>query len=244
MLAVQGPAAIVGKRLWELAAAFKVMTQTLQGALSVAVAGGLALLCTSRDRRRLLTLAPALVLLLGLLIAYPILIPYKSQAGSFKKAFVSIVPMIIPLGAYALERAITETRLRLGAMALIVALAGASAIDAVRLEAQFVDVYRQQVDAMAQVARRLPDTNGDAEIVLMAQDPFILRFVGLRSVVFPDEDRDSVLEIARRYGVDYLLMPANRASLDPLLTGEVEDPRFGRVADVPGTTFVFFGMEE
>ena len=54
----------------------------------------------------------------------------------------------------------------------------------------------------------------------MSQDPYILRYVGIHSIMFPSEDRDKVIEIAHRYGVDYLLMPANRPALDPLLTGD------------------------
>jgi 4-amino-4-deoxy-L-arabinose transferase-like glycosyltransferase len=242
MLDRQSLPEILGKRAWELAAAGKVITTTLQGPMSIAIAGGVLLLFASGDRRRWITLTPVAALLVSLLVAYPILIPFKAQAGSFKKAFVSMVPLLMPLGAYALDRAINDRRWRLGVMGLILALSAAHAVDAVRMESVFNAVYQGQVEAMAAVARTLPDTNADGEIILLAQDPFILRFVGLRSVMIPSEDRDTVLAVARRYGVDYLLMPANRPSLDPLLTGEVVDPRFAEVADVPGTNFLFYEM--
>lgn len=248
MLTAQTPTQIIGKRLFELAAAVKVMIQSFDGFMTVAVAGGLLLMAIQwrRDdaRRRLLALAPALILLLGILVAYPILIPYKSQAGSFKKAYLSILPLLLPLGAYALERAVTDRRLRLGAMALVVALLAFDAVDAVRLEQQLADGYLADVETMAAQARSLPDTNGDSDIILMVQDPYIMRFVGLRSIMFPDEDRDTIIEVAHRYGVDYLLMPPNRAALDGLQTGEVVDPRFAEVAIVPGTNFVFYAIQD
>jgi hypothetical protein len=248
MLAAQTPAQIVGKRLFELAAAVKVMINAFDTFLPVAVAGGLILLFAHRrsndGRRRLLALSPALILLLGLLVAYPILIPYKSQAGSFKKAYLSILPLLLPLGAYALERAVADRRLRLGAMVLVVALLMFDAVDTVRLDEQLADTYLADVETMAAQARTLPDTNGDGDIILMTQDPYIMRFVGLRTIMFPNEDRDTIIQIARRYGVDYLLMPPNRASLDGLLTGTVSDPRFVSVAAVPGTNFVFYAVRD
>ncbi len=249
MLAAQTPAQIVGKRLFELAAAFKVMIESLDVVLPVAVAGGLILLILAArgspaDRRRLLAGAPALILVLGILIAYPILIPYKSQAGSFKKAYISVLPLLIPLGAYAFEHAISDHRIRLGAMALVIALAAVNAIDAERLEIDADNTYLDYMGKMLTVERTLPDTNGDGKIILMAQDPYILRYLGIQSIMFPEEDRDTVIQIAQRYGVDYLLMPPNRPALDPLLTGEVVDPRYVPVAPVPGTNLTFYSIRD
>jgi hypothetical protein len=244
MLAAQTPAEIVSKRVFEMAAAVKVMIESFDVVLSVAVFGGLLLLLAQRDRPRLLASAPALILVFGVFVAYTVFIPYKAQAGSFKKAYISVVPLLLPLGAYALERAITDHRIRYGAMALIIALAGANAIDAVRLDAQLSNSYLAVIEKMVTSARTLPDTNGDGEIILMAEDPFIIRFAGIKSVMFPDEDRDTIIEVAQRYGVDYLLMPPNRDSLNGLLTGEVRDPRFVFVANAPGTHYSFYAIEE
>lgn len=242
MMEAQTLGQIVGKRLFELAAAVKVMIQSLGVLLPVAVAGGVLLLVAERDHRRMLTLAPIAILLAGLLVSYPLLLPYKSQAGSFKKAFVSTLPLVVPVGAYAIERAVTERRFRWATMALVVALAGANAVDAIRLEQAASAEYLSEVRAMAAEAVRLPDMTGDDQLVLMAQDPFILRYVGLRSVMFPSESRDGIIDIAEKYHVDYLLMPADREALDPLLIDETLDPRFTPVADVPGTPFRFFGI--
>jgi hypothetical protein len=239
MLARQTPAQIVGKRVLEMAAAAKMMVETLD-ALPILVMGGFLLLMAVRDKAKLLTLSPALILLLGGFVAYTIFIPYKAQAGSFKKLYLSVLPLLIPLAAYALERAIPDRRIQLGAMALLLALLGANAVDLVRSDARFAGDYLASVERMASVARALPDTNDDGEIILMTQDPYILRYAGIRSVMFPAEDRETIIEVARRYDVDYLLMPAARPSLDPLYIGEETDSRFEIAGDVPGTQFVFY----
>ncbi len=244
MLAAQTPGEIVGKRVFEAAAAVQVAYSTLDQTLPVLVAGGLLLIVSARDRQRLLTMAPALVLLLGLFAAYPILIPYKSQAGSFKKAYLALVPLLLPLGAYALERVIANARWRTVAMLLIVLVIAANAFQFVRTDARLTAAYLASVEQVAAAVERLPDRTGDGEIRLMTQDPFMLRFVGLRSVMFPSEPREVILDVARRYRIDYLLLPAARAALDDLLLDAGSDPRFLRVHEVPGTQFVFFALAQ
>jgi len=244
LLANQTPTQIIGKRLFESAAAVKLTITTLDGALAAAVIGGLLLLVVGRDRERLLAAAPALILIGGYFIFYAWLAPYKSQGGSFKKAYLSLVPLLLPIAALALERAIVAVRLRRGAMAIVLLLTAANAVDLVRLDAAASGSYLAGIEIMADAARALPDRTGDGAITLMTQDPFIVSYVGFPTVVFPHEPRDVVIAVARRYGVDYLLMPAARPALDPILLDAALDPRFVRVAAVAGTPFVFYALED
>lgn len=241
LLAAQTPMEIIGKRAFELLAALKVMIETLDIFLPVAVIGGALLLIGDRDRAR--TAAPVLILLLGMLIAYPLLIPYKAQAGSFKKVFVSLIPLLLPLGALALERAIHAARLRRATMLIVIVLLAARGFDAVRLEQSVNQAYLAQIEVMAFAVRDLPDTNDDAELILMTQDPYILRYVGIQSIMFPHEPLDDVITIAQRYGVDYLLMPSTRPALDALLTDEAVDPRFVLVTALAGTPLIVYRID-
>jgi hypothetical protein len=60
--------------------------------------------------------------------------------------------------------------------------------------------------------------------------------------MFPMEDRDTVIEVANRYLVDYLLMPPARPSLDPIFLETERDARFTFVQDVPGTNMKFYRL--
>lgn len=242
MLAQQTPAQILSKRLFEMAAALKQIYTALDVFLPVAVAGGLLLTLAARDRDRLRWLSPTLILLLGAFVAYTILVPYKGQSGSFKKAYLTIVPLLLPLAGWALERAIGAVRLRAGAMLLALAFTGANAVELVRADATFTNNYLRYIAATVETANALPDTNGDGEIVLMAQDPFMLGFFGMRAMMIPMEDRETILEVAARYGADYLMMPPDRPSLDPLYTRAEADPRFIFAAAVPGYNVELFGF--
>lgn len=242
MLESQTVGEMIGKRVFEMAAASKMMLETLD-ALPIFVIGGVLLLVGLRHRERLVTLSPTLILLLGAFVAYTVFIPYKAQAGSYKKFYLALLPLLLPLAAFALEYAVQNRRVRLGAMALLSILLAINAGYLVRSDAAAAASYLASVEQMATVARSLPDTNGDDEIILMTQDPYILRYVGIRSVMFPSEDRDTIIEVARRYGVDYLLFPANRPALDSLSLRQETDERFQPAGDVPGTQFVFYRIE-
>ncbi len=78
--------------------------------------------------------------------------------------------LLIPLGAYALEQAITDQRLRRGAMVLIVGLLAFNAIEIMRADIRFTNSFVDKMEDVVATVETLPDTNGDGEIVLMTQD--------------------------------------------------------------------------
>jgi 4-amino-4-deoxy-L-arabinose transferase-like glycosyltransferase len=226
LLAQQGINGIVQKRLFEGMAASKMMVETLTSLLSVAVIGGLLSLLHQRDKKRLLSLAPTLILLGGMAFAYILLAPIANQGGSYKKSYLSLVPMLMPLAAYALDRALPKLAHKRTAMVLTCLLlaqaAGAATLADIRLNNKFLSF----IDKVATALETLPDTNGDGEIILMTQDPFVLRYFGFRAVQIPMEDRDTVMEVAARYRVDYIFFPAARPSLDVIQDGSETDSRF------------------
>ncbi|HEX3052343.1 MAG TPA: glycosyltransferase family 39 protein [Aggregatilineaceae bacterium] len=235
---------MAAKRLFEMAASVKMMLVALDVVLPVAVVGGLIMLFVRREKVRLLLLAPTLILLVAFFLFYTILAPYNNQGGAFKKSYLSLLSLLIPLGAYAIEQAIADSRVRFGAVALALALMTANAVEMMRSDITFTNNYVSEMKKVVKVVNSLPDTNSDGEIVLMAQDQFMLRFLGIRSVMIPMEDRDSVLEVANRYHVDYLMMPPARPSLDPLYDKDETDPRFVYVCDVPGTVVEIYRFDE
>ncbi len=242
MLASQTIPELISKRLFELAASVKMSYVALDMFLPVVVFGGLILVLAWRDKERLLILAPALLWVAAIFVTYPILVPFKSQSGSFKKAYLTIIPMLLPLGAYTLEKLIVNRRGLILVMVLAVGFTGANAVELVRADARFTNTYLDSMRLVAAAAEALPDTNGDGQIILMAQDPFMLKFVGVSAVMIPYEDRDTILMVAKRYGVDYLMMPPDRPSLDGVFTGDETDSRFVRVQAVPKTNAVLYGF--
>lgn len=243
MLEKQAIPELIGKRLFEMAAGVKLMYTLLDVFLPVAVAGGLLLVIAARDRQRLLAIAPAVILLGGAYVLYTILVPFKGQSGSLKKVILTVIPLLLPLAGLALERAVRDQRILIGTAVLAIGFTGANAVELVRADVAATVRYLGYMQRVVDVALALPDTNGDDKIILMAQDPFMLRYYGVQSVMMPMATREGVLEVAERYGVDYIMFPPARPPLDPLHTGEDSDPRFFEVADVPGSNVRLFGHD-
>jgi hypothetical protein len=242
MLAAQTVPELLSKRAFELFAAGKLMYTTLDLVLPVLILLGAWVVWSMRDRERWLWLAPGMVLLLGFLVAYPLLIPLKSQAGSFKKAYLTIIPLLLPLAGYALEHAVTEKHIQRVVMILTCGFLAANAFELVRSDGRFTNAYMRTMEQVAMTALDLPDTNNDGQIVLMAQDQFMLRFWGVSSIMLPMESRETILDVAQRYGADYVMMPPDRPALDPLYDGTENDPRFTVAARVPGTVVELYGF--
>lgn len=242
LIGTQSPGQLIGKRLFEMAANVKTMYTALDIFLPVAVVGGALLLFLRRERNRLMVLSSALAILMMGFFIYSFLLPIISQGGSFKRLYLTLLPLFVPVGAFAIAEAVRDTRLRTGVMLLILIFMTANAVELVRADMRSVAQYMTYIEAVANVTHQLPDTNGDGTITLMAQDPFMLRFYSIESVMLPMDDRDTILEVAQRYGVDYLMMPPDRPSLDPLYLGTETDARFVHVADVIGTNVKLFGF--
>lgn len=243
LLEAQSITQIVAKRLFEMAASIKTMYITLDVFLPVIMFGGLVWLMITRDRQRLLTLAPAIILLGGSYVFYTTLAPIANQGGSFKKSYLSLVPLLIPLGAYLLETAIPRRQILVLVCVLGLGFTAANAVEMVRSDIRFVGTYLQYMQTVADAARELGDANDDEQIILMAQDPFMLRFFDIQSVVIPMEDRDTILEVAQRYQVDYLMMPPARPALDPLFEKAETDPRFVPLVDLPAINVELYGFD-
>ncbi|MCA9912661.1 MAG: glycosyltransferase family 39 protein [Anaerolineae bacterium] len=242
MLAQRTPQELIGKRLFELVAAGKQIIISLDIVLPVLIPLGLLLLWNGRKREHLLALSPALIWLMGILVAYPLLIPYKSQSGSFEKAYLTIVPLLLPLGALAVERLIVDRRWQLGLVGLAVVVMSLNSYDVLRAETSFADRYYATIGGLVAEVDMLPDVTGDGEIQLMVQDPYIMSYYGIRSIMIPLASREDTLELASRYEIDYVLFPAARPQLDPLYHGAEVDPRFVFTLSVPMPDGRFFEL--
>ena len=230
MLQRQSLAELFSARLIQFAAAIKQVLVSLAFPLNVLIAAGAIWLARGRDSTRMLTLAPALAWLLGILLAYPFLLPVKSQAGSFEKAFLTVVPLLIPLAAEALQALQRRPALARAIVGVTVLWLAGNSVVQVQREAALADTYYGSIEVLADELARLPDVSGDGEIRIMSQDPYVMSYFGYASVMTPSATREATLELGRRYEIDYLLMPAGRPALDALYLGRETDARFALAA--------------
>lgn len=81
-------------------------------------------------------------------------------------------------------------------------------------------------------------------IVVMARDVWdVYEGTGLKSVMIPNNNLETILLVARHYGADYMLLPAPRKALEDLYLGQTPDPRFRLLAQITGTDWKLYRIE-
>lgn len=226
---------IIGKRLFEAAASVKLI-YTLPGAvLSAAAAVGLVGMVSRRERDRLRLLSLPLLVLAGFFSFYTMLTPFLSQGGSFKKSYMALIPFLIGLGAVALERHIVAKWARRLVMVFVCGMLLLDGLVLVKNDFAHTAGYLNTMQQVGETLRDAGDVNGDGEIIIMAQDPFMLNYLGFRALMIPNDPLDVILEVAARYGADYIMMPPARIALEPVYLDRLTDPRLTQAAALPGT---------
>ena len=110
----QGLLTIIKKIVFEMAASVKLMITVAELIFPVAILGGLlemiivwrrpATFADEPARPDLAPYVPALLFLALTYGAYTVLMPYLSQGGSFKKAYLAVMPFLLIMGAQTAER--------------------------------------------------------------------------------------------------------------------------------------------
>lgn len=228
MLAQQTFSELVTKRLFELGASIKQMAVSLN-ILVLIVPIGLGWLLWKREWNRLLLMSPTLIWVVGILVAYPILLPFKSQSGSFEKAYLTVVPLLIPISALTVDRFVRQPiakGLLVGCVVIGMSLNTYRLVEYETTCNTCANTYYASIQVLADRLATMPDVTGDGEIRIMSQDPYVMSTFGYKSVMTPLATREQVIELAKQYAIDYLLMPPGRPALDNLYLGQEVDTRF------------------
>ncbi len=239
----QGLPHIVGKILFELAASVKLMVTLVELIFPVAIVGGLldALgrwFLRTRGRGEaggpdLLPFIPAFCFIVLTWGAYGVLMPYLSQAGSFKKAYLAMVPFLLIIGAQTAERYVKPRRAYWGMIGVTLALLLMNAVELTRADFKLNNTQQAMYEDVKGVLARL-QADEDREVIVMTRDPWAVHLVtGYRAVMVPNEPLDVILAAADRYGVTYLLAPVPRDAITVIDRGEATNPRLELVAELP-----------
>lgn len=203
----------------------KVMVTTQAWLLPLAALPGLAVWLRSRRRERRLLLLTPLLFFLALYGVYTVLLPFHSMGGSFKKSWLTLIPFLAVAGAWALDALVRPRRAGRLVAALVAGLMLVQAVELVRAEYTALALRLAERGAIADVAESLGDRNGDGEIILMTTGVFYFNWMGYRTVMVPSDDRDTIIQVARRYAADYLVLPVFRDALLPIYHGGESDER-------------------
>jgi kynurenine formamidase len=82
------------------------------------------------------------------------------------------------------------------------------------------------------------------DVTVMTRETWdVAEATGLKAVMVPNNDVDTIVLVAQHYNAHYILLPAERPQLDKIYKNTTPDPRFVFVAQVPGTDMKIFWLK-
>jgi 4-amino-4-deoxy-L-arabinose transferase-like glycosyltransferase len=197
-----------------------------------AVAGILEHAIRPGRRADLRRYVPAL-LFLGALFAFHTLIPF--DFGLTNSAF-AFIPFLALASTDAIRRALRSAPLALVVIGLLGAHYYARSFGMAGTIVNVNNQVGEQLAPLKTIMERDPGRPRGDEAIVMTRIPWEVNLsTGYRAVQIPHDDLATILAIARRYRVNYLLLPAPREGLADIYEGTRRDERFQFVAEIPYT---------
>jgi 4-amino-4-deoxy-L-arabinose transferase-like glycosyltransferase len=173
------------------------------------------------------------VVFVALLLGFHTLVTTFTAGSGFLNSSPAIVPGCLLIVAGALARLLRRPPLTLLAVAILTAALAARAFTEAR---EVIEARNRLVQPLAHVKALIERDamTPPAEVVVMARVPWELHWsTGYKAIQIPADDLPTILEVARRYRANYLLLPAPRPALERLYRDERSDGRFRFVGAVP-----------
>lgn len=183
-----------------------------------------------RDRKKLQQLSPALFYSLIVYFFYALIASYSR--GSTIKSLGSRLPFFYII---ILDFAFARLKRRWLIYPLLVAACiylGYSGYQRMFTSHTHYNQVYAQLRAVQQVIssdaerRNVPP----GQIVVMSRDPWeFYEATGLTAVMIPNNDLETILQVAGHYRVQYMILPAPRADLHKIYNQKIEDPRLQHI---------------
>ncbi len=214
--------------------------------LSVLALAALAdLLFFHRGRDRLWALLPAGIFAL-LEYAFYTVVAAFSGPGSLIKSLAALIPFL----ATAIVGMLANfSRSKAAVAAAVFLIAGYSAYQGfssnLSSTLHYNLVYQQYGTLKSLVLADAQAHNIDRQdITILARDVWdVYEGTGFKTVMVPNNDIGTIIEVAEHYQARYLLLPAQRPQLDKIYSNLTPDPRIQFVAAVPATELRLYRFE-
>lgn len=182
------------------------------------------LLLLRRDKKKILALVPALLYSLIVFLFYALIASYSR--GSTIKSLGSLLPFFYLI---ILDFAFHRLRKRWAIYPLVaiacVYLGFYGYQRMVNSHTHYNQAYAQlkQIGQIILEDARLPA----GQVAVMTRDPWeFYEATGLTAIMIPNDNLETILEVARHYQAGYLILPAPRRDLQRIYNAKTVDPRF------------------
>ena len=196
----------------------------------------------SRDKKRQIYF-PFLLYLLLLYFFYSLIATFPSSYGGFYRSAMSLIPFFLVISMDTIWRHIPSKQTVFLIVILITTVFMANSIYSARKMIITNSKINQQLTQLKDVLQN--DIKADSEAVIMTRGPWeVFYTTGYKTIQIPNENIDTIYEVALKYGADYLLLPAPRKALEDIYSGTRVDARFKLIANIKDTDLKLYRINQ
>jgi len=174
-----------------------------------------------------------------LLLFYTTAATFPAMGGALFRSTMAFVPFGVVLAVKAIPGFCKNKIITYAVLCVITLMA---IFGSVRLSFYLIDLNDQIDSELKLVASVIEaDHNSDDEIVIMTRNPWEVNYTTKhRALMIPNNDLDTIYNIAVRYKANYLILPAPREALQKIYNGEIQDSRFEFITHIKNTDYKIF----
>jgi 4-amino-4-deoxy-L-arabinose transferase-like glycosyltransferase len=222
---------------------FKTLYDSAGGPILIlALAGLFGLFYDGLWRNRWRLYLPPFLYSVIILLFYSIVVPFNAEGGAFSRSVLSICPFLVIIAVDLIDRQFSSRKLATTVVMLIGFYSfGYSTFLSSKMVNSNNQLGLQLSELKVILGRQAPH---DKEIIVMTRNPWELYYsTGYRAIQIPNNDIDTICLVAQRYQANYLILPAPRPALDNIFSGDIPDPRFEKIDDIPKSEMKLFRIK-
>ena len=172
-------------------------------------------------------------------IFYVFIATSTAQGGALFRTAMAMVPFTIILAVEFVIRYLNNKYISSIIMLLIVA---AAIFGSVRFSSLMVTADKAMQNELTEIGSIIrTEGKNTQEPIIMTRNPWEVSYTtGLRSVMIPNNDLDTIYYVATKYHANYLLLPAPRKALENIYDGQTVDPRFEFWRAIPNSDYKLY----
>ncbi len=163
--------------------------------------------------------------------------------GSFYKGLAVLMPFIAIMIIGLLSRYISSAKVLTVIIIILTAYLGYQGFrQSYQFSTAYNQIYQYYDQAQTLVVQDAAQRNIRMQnIVVMSREPWdVNAATGLKSIMIPNNDINTIVFVAQHYNARYILLPGQRPQLDKIYNNTTPDPRFTYVASVPNSDMKVF----
>jgi 4-amino-4-deoxy-L-arabinose transferase-like glycosyltransferase len=209
--------------------------------LSIFVILGIVSLATSHEKRQNWTLYFPPLFFFAALFSFYALVTTAVGGGGFLRSSMALTPFFVIIGIDLMHRVIASKAIVCASVLFVITLFIYHDIADTRQMIDTTTRLGEQLTRLKAVVEEDAHREGIKEVVIMTRDPWeVYHSTRYKTLQIPNDGLEVIYTVAKKYGANYLLLPAPREAITALYEGKKVEDHLLFVANVKDSDLKLF----